>query len=964
MSETTRVETKVSEAKKERMYSQKQNTDFSQSISSPVEQILFLQRTIGNQSFGRLIKSGALQAKPRVGKSDDIYEQDDRVADKVMQAKDGEIMGGIPTGRKKGSLNFQTTPETQRGHKLIANERTHLVQQRSSIKHIARAEYTVGNTKVNINYGGLSAYVIGQYEKGAIDTYTRYTGKVGSTLQMQIKGWSDDARHRLIYALDLLIDNPIPGFNRDEAVNRLITFVPLMTKEPLVSGSGIFDFENEILRASGWFEFALTSGLKAPGKTAQGMLDVLYNPSGVASGTAASSACPATRPPSVQLDEPKLRKDLDTLMRTYVAGQASVIASITSTTQNLSNTNLVADLVQAQALSFFSPFIGRSHTRPFQQGWKYSAHIKSSTATGAIPVEVRRAFLDNRARKKADESGLFNVVHYDPRCGADELVFADIIDKLDTDTTVQAALNRILSWKSFTGHTNTGAEVTLNLQHKASDDSCEARWGIVETLCHELIHVYVSQEFFDMHKNRQLINEGFTEILGDQLYNHIRSGSNADPIFRRKFEAGLSPFACALVSIPSSTRGYPGAADPAEKIRSIVGDSNFRAAYFLGQNVLAGLQPKLLMGRQDNIYEREADAVAEKVVETEAFPLVSVAHRLDRTERVQRQPEYQSPQDRATVAAAKKRLAILEPQLAELEGKKIEIDTERLRVLADRKRLDANAADPAMLFKERGEETNMSKLNRAPLEVIVAEKEVAFSVKFHVRFEDPSMKGRFDELKTNLQAGIDLVWKQQIGGVFAGRSFTIKPLFTLIETTTPRNRNYWLITVRKVSTGAKVAYPGCTLDQPDPSVPTSVTDPMCDGGVMIIPPSHLNKPGVLGHEMLHLFGLIDRYMMLTSVKPGQKNTVTLSPTRNTGGRRDPLGGEEGTILQEDLGYLFDKLGIYSKEDARSTARLGILKREVMRLQQIVKLGYDPNSLIRGIIRKDFNDKMVKNAENL
>lgn len=65
MSETTRAEAKSSEAKKENVASQKQNTDSSQSISSPEEQILFLQRTIGNQAVGRLIRSGALQKRNR-----------------------------------------------------------------------------------------------------------------------------------------------------------------------------------------------------------------------------------------------------------------------------------------------------------------------------------------------------------------------------------------------------------------------------------------------------------------------------------------------------------------------------------------------------------------------------------------------------------------------------------------------------------------------------------------------------------------------------------------------------------------------------------------------------------------------------------------------------------------------------------------------------------------------------------
>lgn len=330
---------------------------------------------------------------------------------------------------------------------------------------------------------------------------------------------------------------------------------------------------------------------------------------------------------------------------------------------------------------------------------------------------------------------------------------------------------------------------------------------------------------------------------------------------------------------------------------------------------------------------------------------------------VQREPYKQTPQDKATVAAAKQRLKVLEPQLAAAEGRKLDIESERLGVLNDRKNLDANAADPFAGLKAQTEDSNMSKLNRGPVDVKVSATEVSFAVKFHVRFEDSSMDSKFDELKTNLQAGIDLVWKQKLGGVFSGRSFTIKPTFALISNKDPRDQNFWLITVRKVSTGAKVTYSGCSLPQPDPNIATSVTDPMCDGGVMSIPPSHTNKPGVLGHELLHLFGLLDRYIMITRTMPGKKPTFSLTPTRETGGRPDPLGGEDGTILREDLGYLFDNFGVYSAEDARNQPGLGFLTREVERLREIVTLGYDPNSLVRGVIRKDFIDKVIKDGEN-
>ena len=86
MGEATKAEAKASETKKEYVASQKQNAGLSQSISLPADRILFLQRTIGNEAVGRLIRSGALQAKFRIGRPGDKYEQEaDRVADQVMR---------------------------------------------------------------------------------------------------------------------------------------------------------------------------------------------------------------------------------------------------------------------------------------------------------------------------------------------------------------------------------------------------------------------------------------------------------------------------------------------------------------------------------------------------------------------------------------------------------------------------------------------------------------------------------------------------------------------------------------------------------------------------------------------------------------------------------------------------------------------------------------------------------------
>ena len=52
----------------------------------PLENILTLQRTAGNQAVQRLLNSGALQAKLQISQPSDFYEQEaDRVAEHVMR---------------------------------------------------------------------------------------------------------------------------------------------------------------------------------------------------------------------------------------------------------------------------------------------------------------------------------------------------------------------------------------------------------------------------------------------------------------------------------------------------------------------------------------------------------------------------------------------------------------------------------------------------------------------------------------------------------------------------------------------------------------------------------------------------------------------------------------------------------------------------------------------------------------
>jgi hypothetical protein len=87
MSERVVLTVKKPEVNKDNSDSRMRRTNHSRSVNLSVYRILFLQRTVGNRAVQRLLRSGILQAKLRIGQPPgDVYEQEaDRVADEVMR---------------------------------------------------------------------------------------------------------------------------------------------------------------------------------------------------------------------------------------------------------------------------------------------------------------------------------------------------------------------------------------------------------------------------------------------------------------------------------------------------------------------------------------------------------------------------------------------------------------------------------------------------------------------------------------------------------------------------------------------------------------------------------------------------------------------------------------------------------------------------------------------------------------
>jgi hypothetical protein len=92
VTKSVKATVKAPEVKTERASSQRRKPKGASSSATPYEQVIHLQSTIGNQAVQRLMKTGILQTKLRLGQPNDIYEQEaDRVADQVMRMPESVI---------------------------------------------------------------------------------------------------------------------------------------------------------------------------------------------------------------------------------------------------------------------------------------------------------------------------------------------------------------------------------------------------------------------------------------------------------------------------------------------------------------------------------------------------------------------------------------------------------------------------------------------------------------------------------------------------------------------------------------------------------------------------------------------------------------------------------------------------------------------------------------------------------
>lgn len=115
--------------------------------ASPYAEILSLQNTVGNRSMTNLLLSGSIQAKVKVGKANDKYEQEaNRVADQVMRIPEYSIIN------KNGAKADHTPPKIQRTCSQCKEE--DILQRKQLTVQQSHLSSTVESQLNNLKGGG------------------------------------------------------------------------------------------------------------------------------------------------------------------------------------------------------------------------------------------------------------------------------------------------------------------------------------------------------------------------------------------------------------------------------------------------------------------------------------------------------------------------------------------------------------------------------------------------------------------------------------------------------------------------------------------------------------------------------------------------------------------------------------------------------------------------------------------
>lgn len=482
-------------------------------------------------------------------------------------------------------------PGSGEGRHLLAHEIAHTFQQGEGAGEapaVQRAVVSYGNVVVDVEYGSVINVPNADLPGRVIAAIEAYTGSPPDLIEEStVRGLSPAAQNWLLFALKLVGDNRsrAPTLVPALAVIRLIDRAPASANPPLPDPDNLF--VHEVLEFSGWLENALSSRLSTPGATDNAAIDKIVNP------------VPTKPGDSFDADafRKRLRPALEHLLTVLDPGRWKKVGK-----QSLSTFQILGDLVQAEARTFFAPYADAAMGNVFSLAppWHASANIFSTVAM--VPDrDDRMGYLHNRAEMVGratatdavfTDTNIFAETGFNPKKAADKLVRESLLAEIEKDPKFQAIVDRLIRHTGRQPGSGATAKIGLVTEFNAASlTACEAHWAGVDTLCHEVLHGLVHPQFeaaAGRTKFPQVMREGFTEMLGMQLFNRrVAKKAKEDPIFKATIEAGVPGAPCP--DPDPATNGYGAAGDGAQKILDKVKNDRFRAAYFLGRTELVGV---------------------------------------------------------------------------------------------------------------------------------------------------------------------------------------------------------------------------------------------------------------------------------------------------------------------------------------------------------------------------------------
>lgn len=484
-------------------------------------------------------------------------------------------------------------PRSHSGKHLLAHELAHVVQQGSGKvqKKISRATAAFSNQVVTMDYADVMKVSDTLAEiKKRIEKFTG-TPPVLDVVQ-KITALELSQRSWLLYAIDVLMENTTTKHNalgRNDAIDKLIAQAAVSTTTPVQNKDKIDasrKFVQEVMLVSGWTAVAVAGDVTAPNRTDRAAIRKIFNP----------AEEDGDKKP---FEKAKFDQDMNRLLKDYLQ-KVDPKAWGSTGTQSLTEVGNIADIVFEEAKAFFYPYVTASTASivHLKSPWKPSKNVVDANKVPANK-EQRTDYVRSRASKILwndtvrpgyPEKDLFVKFHYnDKRDGA---YFNSFVESIESDPVQQPILDRIVTHTGWKNNTGNSTQIGISMEYDSSRDNaeCRARWKTIDTLCHEVLHALVHPEFekaADRQEFGQVATEGFTEVLGNELFNKlIIMKAGANEAFKAKLESGLSVPKCPPP--PDGTIDYGTAGEGAEAIRKKIDYPAMKAAYFLGRHELAG----------------------------------------------------------------------------------------------------------------------------------------------------------------------------------------------------------------------------------------------------------------------------------------------------------------------------------------------------------------------------------------